>query len=279
MAPALTLRYRVIQNAYRYPKRSATWKNSMQVIHTPAVPPNRGRMAFARMGCTRNSNAELQPTVRAYRIRGLYRRCKAYYSVTAVRPASPTRRGRIAHRGISRIPEMRLRDVNFFKPLAMRCVILLDGMNTSRKTRKIRISAMVFLAAVFAAWLWGQTPSSAVIVNPSSAKWTREPNDPPGTEGVLLHTDQATGGMELMVRFPGGHVIRPHWHNSNERLLVLEGRLGIGQGEQQTQVDQGGYVFLPAHEVQYLSCTSKTRCTFYLAWDGDPASHAGPPPK
>jgi hypothetical protein len=37
--------------------------------------------------------------------------------------------------------------------------------------------------------------------------------------------------MELMVRFPGGHVIKPRWHDSKERLIVLEGRLAIGQGD------------------------------------------------
>jgi hypothetical protein len=37
-------------------------------------------------------------------------------------------------------------------------------------------------------------------------------------------------------------------------------------------IGAGGYAFLPAHEVQRLSCTSKTRCTFYLSWDGKPDS-------
>jgi len=44
--------------------RSTTWKKSMQVTHTPAEPPKRGRMALAMMGCTKNSRVELQAIVR-----------------------------------------------------------------------------------------------------------------------------------------------------------------------------------------------------------------------
>jgi quercetin dioxygenase-like cupin family protein len=115
-------------------------------------------------------------------------------------------------------------------------------------------------------------PPSAFLTNLDSAKWTHEKGDPPESESVLLHQDPQTGGMELLVRFPAGHVIKPHWHDSNERIIVLEGQLTSSE----TALNPGGYAFLPAHEVQRLSCTSKTRCTFYLSWDGKPASHAAP---
>jgi uncharacterized cupin superfamily protein len=91
--------------------------------------------------------------------------------------------------------------------------------------------------------------------------------------------DQADGSMELLVRFPGGHVFKPHWHESNERIVVLEGRLAIGQGDRQVQVDAGGYAFLPAREIQNLTCSSTSRCTMYLGWDGKFASHNPPVPK
>ena len=129
-----------------------------------------------------------------------------------------------------------------------------------------KVAAIGLLAAVCAACLWGQTKSSAVIVSGSDAKWTHEAGDPPETESVLLRMDQTNGSMELLVRFPGGHVFKPHW-------------LAIGQGDQQVQVDAGGYAFLPAREIQYLTCSSKTRCTMYLGWDGKFASHNPPDAK
>ncbi len=45
----------------------------------------------------------------------------------------------------------------------------------------------------------------------------------------MLHTDQTTGAMDLLVRFPAGHVIAPHFHDSNERVIVAEGQLTLHQ--------------------------------------------------
>jgi quercetin dioxygenase-like cupin family protein len=114
--------------------------------------------------------------------------------------------------------------------------------------------------------------AAAILTNLDTAKWEHDKNDPPGSESVLLRTDPVTHGMELLVRFPAGHVIAPHTHQSNERILVLEGQLTLRQDSGATAMNAGGYAYLPAGEVQRLSCTSQTRCTFYLSWDGNPKS-------
>jgi anti-sigma factor ChrR (cupin superfamily) len=115
---------------------------------------------------------------------------------------------------------------------------------------------LLFLGILAAAT--GQSPSKAIVVNLDTAKWTHEKGAADDSEGVMLRTDPATGGMDLLVRFPAGHVIPPHFHDSNEHIIVVEGQLTLRQ-------DSG--------EVQRLSCSSKTRCTFYLSWDGKPESH------
>jgi len=119
----------------------------------------------------------------------------------------------------------------------------------------------------------GQSSDQAVMVNGVEAKWTHDKGDPPGSEGVMLRMDPQTHGMELFVRFPAGYTFPPHSHDSNERILVLEGRLAVGKGAAVRNLDAGGYAFLPAKQVQHLSCVSTSRCAFYLAWDGHPASH------
>jgi quercetin dioxygenase-like cupin family protein len=118
-----------------------------------------------------------------------------------------------------------------------------------------------------------QNASDALLVNLDTAHWTHEKGESADSGGVQLHTDAATGGMDLLVRFPAGHVIGPHFHDSNERVIVVEGQLTLRQHGGESKIDAGGYAFLPAREVQRLSCTSKTRCTFYLLWDGSPQSH------
>jgi quercetin dioxygenase-like cupin family protein len=131
--------------------------------------------------------------------------------------------------------------------------------------------ALLFLVVLAIAA--GQSASKALVVNLDTANWTREKGAPADSGGVMLRTDQATGGMDLLVRFPAGHVIAPHVHDSNERVIVVEGQLTLRQDSGDTSINAGGYAFLPAHEVQRLSCTSKSRCTFYLSWDGKPDSH------
>ncbi len=119
----------------------------------------------------------------------------------------------------------------------------------------------------------GQSASKALVTNLDTAIWTHEKGDPAGYEGVMLRADQTTGGMDLLVRFPAGHVIAPHFHDSNERIIIVEGQLTLRQGNGDTLLNAGGYAFLPAREVQRLSCSSTSRCTFYLSWDGKPNSH------
>jgi quercetin dioxygenase-like cupin family protein len=114
----------------------------------------------------------------------------------------------------------------------------------------------------------GQSTSTAILSNLDTASWTHEKGDPAGSESVMLRMDQTTGGMDLLVRFPAGHVIAPHSHESNERIVVVEGQLMVRQDKGDVLINAGGFAFLPAGEVQRLSCSSKTRCTLYLSWDG-----------
>jgi quercetin dioxygenase-like cupin family protein len=119
----------------------------------------------------------------------------------------------------------------------------------------------------------GQSANKAILVNLDTANWSREKGSPAGSEGAMVRADQSTGGIDLLVRFPPGHVIAPHFHDSNERIFVAEGQLTLRQDGGDTLLKAGGFAFLPAGEVQRLSCSSKTRCTFYLSWDGKPDSH------
>jgi quercetin dioxygenase-like cupin family protein len=132
------------------------------------------------------------------------------------------------------------------------------------------VCGITAIAAIAAA----QQASKAIVVNLDSANWSHEKGAPPDTEGVMLHADPVTGAMELLVRFPAGHVIPPHYHDSNERVIVVEGQLTLRRDAADTFLNPGGFAWLPAGEVQRLSCSSKTRCTFYLLWDGKPDSHS-----
>jgi hypothetical protein len=52
------------------------------------------------------------------------------------------------------------------------------------------------------------------VNNLETANWTHEKGADPDSGYVMLHSDPATG-TDLLVRFPAGHVIAPHFHESN----------------------------------------------------------------
>jgi len=53
-------------------------------------------------------------------------------------------------------------------------------------------------------------------------------------------------------RYPSGHVIAPHWHESKSASSCSK-KLTLGS----TLLNTGAYAYLPSREVQRLSCTSR----------------------
>jgi hypothetical protein len=116
--------------------------------------------------------------------------------------------------------------------------------------------------------LYGQATipgtTSRVLANPGEVKWESSAN---GSESATLREDTKTGAIELLARYPAGHVFKPHWHSANERIVLIEGRISIEDAGAKRFIEPGGYAYLPAREVQAMICASQTRCSFYVFWD------------
>ena len=141
----------------------------------------------------------------------------------------------------------------------------------SRKSKMTLRRASLWLVLVGAAV--GQAAERAVVINPDSAAWTHDKVDLPYSSSVFIRSDPKTGGIELLVRYPAGYVIPAHFHDSNELIFVAEGQITMRSDTGDQVIGPSGFAFLPAREVQRMSCSSKSRCTFYLSWDGKPDSH------
>jgi quercetin dioxygenase-like cupin family protein len=72
----------------------------------------------------------------------------------------------------------------------------------------------------------------------------------PDADGALLREDPQTGGLELFVHYPAGHVFTPHWHSANDRIILLEGAMSIQVGNGHKELQPAGYARLPAKQVQ-----------------------------
>jgi len=134
------------------------------------------------------------------------------------------------------------------------------------------IMIWAFVGAAFFTGLAAAHPDGsvgkAVIVNPTENKWQHDPGDPPGSQSIVLREDAKTSEIELLARYPPGHVFPPHWHSANERIVLLEGRMSITNGNTVEYLDSGGFAYLPAKELQRMACVSQTECRFYVYWDG-----------
>jgi len=133
----------------------------------------------------------------------------------------------------------------------------------------MKLTRCTLLCTAALALAIAQSASGPLISNLATAKWDHDKDG----DSVVLHADEKTGALDLLVRFPAGHVIAPHSHDSNERIIVVEGDLVLREDTGEKVIHAGGYAWLPAKQVQRLSCSSAGRCTFYLSWDGSPKSH------
>ncbi len=92
-----------------------------------------------------------------------------------------------------------------------------------------------------------------VLVTPDQVKWgPAPPSLPSGSELAVLEGDPSKAGVLFTIRakLPDGYRVPPHWHPTDERLVVLQGTLGLGVGEKVNpaaghELPVGSYAVMP----------------------------------
>ena len=78
------------------------------------------------------------------------------------------------------------------------------------------------------------THAAHLVVTPDQVKWgPGPPSLPPGAQMAALEGDRSKAGAPFTIRakFPDGYRVPPHWHPTDERIVVLQGTFGVGLGE------------------------------------------------
>lgn len=77
------------------------------------------------------------------------------------------------------------------------------------------------------------THAAHLVVTPDQVKWgPAPPSLPPGAQMAVLEGDPSKAGrFTIRAKFPDGYRVPPHWHPTDERIVVLEGTFGMGLGE------------------------------------------------
>ena len=78
------------------------------------------------------------------------------------------------------------------------------------------------------------TNAAHLLVTPDQVKWgPAPPSLPPGAQMAVLEDDPSKAGapFTIRVKLPDGYRVPPHWHPTDERIIVLHGTFGMGLGE------------------------------------------------
>lgn len=101
---------------------------------------------------------------------------------------------------------------------------------------------------------------------------------PTGCEITVLHGDPSKPNADVFLRIPGGYSLPAHSHTSAERMILVEGQLTVKyKGAAAVVLTAGQYAFGPAGLPHDGRCTSRTRCTLFIAFEGpvDANAYAG----
>lgn len=110
-----------------------------------------------------------------------------------------------------------------------------------------------------------------VLVTPDAITWGPAPPAlPAGAEIAVLQGDPSKAGLPFSMRakFPDGYAVAPHWHPTDENVLVLQGTLMVGLGEKLDQaaareMSPGSYALMPKGMRHFATAKGETIIQIY----------------
>jgi len=112
----------------------------------------------------------------------------------------------------------------------------------------------------------GHPGAAHVIVTPDQIQWgPGPPSLPPGSQLAVLEGDPSKAGVAFTMRakLPDGYRIAPHWHPTDEKIVVLQGSFGLGVGNTFDpsaghELPVGSYANMPKGLRHYAWATGET---------------------
>jgi hypothetical protein len=156
----------------------------------------------------------------------------------------------------------------------------------ARHTRRIRywLGSVSVVAALAGATLWSAAGGAASAhdlpagvaaqvghdhheQNPDGIVFgPAPPVFPAGAEMAVLQGDPSVAGaiFTVRLRLPGGYVIPPHWHPTDENVTVISGRFLVGLGDTFDKeallppLRAGGFITAPANANHFATTKGRT---------------------
>jgi quercetin dioxygenase-like cupin family protein len=136
-------------------------------------------------------------------------------------------------------------------------------------------SKQVYFGLLLLAWLAAPSATFAqaakhVAITPAELKWgPAPPSLPPGAQIAVLDGDPGKDGFfTLRLKFPDGYKIAPHWHPTDENIVVVSGTFMMGLGEKRDDASMhalpsGSFTVMPKTGRHYASAKGETVVQIY----------------
>lgn len=137
--------------------------------------------------------------------------------------------------------------------------------------RTAALSAILATTVSILAFAQGAKPAESaaskhVLVTADQVKWgPGPPSMPPGAQMAVMDGDPAQKGVPFVIRakLPDGYRVPPHWHPTDENLLILSGTLMVGMGDTMDpasaqSLTAGAYTKMPARMHHYAMSKGET---------------------
>lgn len=137
---------------------------------------------------------------------------------------------------------------------------------------RIAAAAFIMASASNGDVVIAETLASPVAINVTdpSLKWGGCPPIFPGAcELAVLQGDPAKPNADVVLRVGPGYVLPRHKHTSAERMILLEGELQVKyDGSDAVTLAPSTYAYGPPGLPHEAVCTSTSRCTLFIAFEG-----------
>ncbi|MDX1761961.1 MAG: cupin domain-containing protein [Christiangramia sp.] len=138
----------------------------------------------------------------------------------------------------------------------------------SRKFRtNIAFIVLAFLCLNFSSF--GQSENSiAVNIHDSNMEWGECPDFiPNGCNVAILQGDPTKNNADAIFKFQPDTDIPEHWHNSAERMILIQGELTVTyEGEATKNLKAGYYAYGPSKKPHIAKCVGDEPCLLYVGF-------------
>lgn len=117
----------------------------------------------------------------------------------------------------------------------------------------------------------GGTHQGGVMLTPDQMKWGPAPPAlPAGAQMAVLSGNPSKAGapFAIRVKFPDGYRVPPHWHPTDENVVVLEGTIALGMGDKadaavEHELTAGSFALMPKGMRHFARAIGETTIQIY----------------